>query len=127
MAATRATREVLADRVEPDGSVMYAGHRYTGAQALYVAQAMGARVAAATGAPLDGHTIAERKAILAYRLARDGIPYHVWTRWTFDQMALYFEGRKLVGEMTERNKKQIDASYTASNRDSPVRFVVPLE
>jgi hypothetical protein len=127
MATTHEAHATVASRFDADGSVMYAGHRYTGAQATYVAQAMGARVAQVAGTPLDGHTIAERKAILAYRLARDGIPYHVWTRWTIDQMALYFEGRKLAGEMVERTTQAIRSRYDAVKADSPVRYVVPLE
>lgn len=112
--------------MEADGSIVYQGKRFEGAQAAYIVSALGARVAQETGQPLDGVTPEEGKALLAYRLARDGIPYHVWTRWTFDQLVLYFEGRRLHIEMSNRVARQIGADCKAGGHESPIRVNVPL-
>lgn len=120
-------QEAARPRLADDGSIVFAGRRYEGAQARYIAQARGICASHQSGEPADGLTREERKALMAYRLAQDGIPYEIWTRWSFDQVWLYFEGRRVANEMRARNVERLVAQYAAAKAESPVRFTVPLE
>lgn len=126
-AQEREAQQSIASRARDDGGFVYAGKTHYGAEAKYLRDALGIKVAVATGAPLDGHSAFERKAMTAYRLARDGIPFEIWTRWTFDQMALYFKGRALDRERIDRLVSASIASAVAEKKESMIRYTVEYD
>jgi hypothetical protein len=121
------TTKALPDPHElDDGAFAYGGRIVTGKEAAYLRAATGH----ASRAGITSHaslTKDESVALLSSQLARDGIPYHVWTHWTLDQMDLYLEGRSLRIERVNEEIRSMEANAKANKSDTLLRYVIPLE
>lgn len=111
---------------QDDGSFAYGGRIVTGKEAAYLRAAMGHAVRATQG-PSSRLTRDESVAMLAAQLARDGIDFVQWTRWTLDQMDLYLEGRSLRVEQVNDEIRSMEANAKANQADILLRYVVPLD
>lgn len=126
-ALARLTTKALPDPHElDDGSFVYAGRTVSGKEAAYLRSALGmAKKAGTVSHTKLSHD--ESIALLAANLARDGIDYARWVRWTLDQMDLYLEGRSIQVERVNVEVQHMIAQAKAQNSDSGLRYTVAIE
>jgi hypothetical protein len=109
-----------------DGSFTYGGKVYTGAEADYLRAATGAAKSHGQG-PSQNLTPDESVELLSHQMAKMGISFEVWTRWTLDQLDLFICGRRMHGEFLRDQISMIQASANANQADSRIRYSIPLE
>lgn len=109
-----------------DEGFAYAGKVYFGKEAAYLRTATGHAIRS-TQVPSARLTRDESVALLAAQLARDGIPFQTWTRWTVDQMDLYLEGRALRVQQVNDEIHSMEANAKANQSEILLRYVVPLD